>query len=106
MMRVSFCFTTGTTSCRGAGRRHWRRKSPDKRGVDACYRRFAGDALGGVDAERLRLARFVLADAPKAAVGPHLHRGDTPPLIVDEMITITYHAILRRYGRAKQKADR
>lgn len=76
------------------------------RRVDACYRSFARDALGGVDAERLRLARFILADVPKAAVGPHLHRGETPPLIVDELIRITYDAILTQYGGIKRKAAR
>jgi AcrR family transcriptional regulator len=76
------------------------------RRIDACYRRFARVALGGLDAERLRLARFVLADVPKAAVVPHLHRRETPPLIVDEMITITYNAILDLYGDPKQKAGR
>src|ERR1700681_4225484 len=60
------------------------------RRVDACYRRFARVALGGIDAKRLRLSRFVLADVPKAAVVPHLHRRETPPPVVDEMITITY----------------
>src|SRR5437868_2589115 len=34
------------------------------RRVDACYKRFARDALHGVDAERLRVAQFVLADVP------------------------------------------
>jgi AcrR family transcriptional regulator len=68
------------------------------RRVDACYQRFARVALGGVDVERIRLARFVLADVPKAAVGPHLHRREPPPLIVDEMIKITYAAIIKKYG--------
>src|SRR3954468_10529463 len=70
------------------------------RRLDACYLRFARTALGGVDAERIRLARFVLADVPKAAVGSHLRRGEPPPSIVDEMIAVTYRAILSRYGRA------
>jgi len=84
------------------------------RRVDACYSRFARTVLGGVDAERTRLARFVLADVPKAAVSSHLRRGEPPPSIVDEMITITYRAILGRYGcvrhppcrRAMREADR
>jgi AcrR family transcriptional regulator len=62
--------------------------------VDACYKRFARETLGGVDSERLRLARFVLADVPKAAVGPHLRRGELPPPIVDHMVTTTYRAIV------------
>jgi AcrR family transcriptional regulator len=74
------------------------RVAQQARRVDACYQRFARVALGGVDAERLRLARFVLADVPKAAVGPHLRRREPPPLIIDKMITITYRAILSKYG--------
>src|SRR5712691_8769791 len=64
------------------------------RRVDACYKRFARDTLGGVDAERLRVARFVLADAPKAAVTPHLRRGEPPPPIVDAMVETAYSAIV------------
>jgi len=77
------------------------RVAQQARRADTCYRRFARIALGGVDAETLRIARFVLADVPKAAVGPHLRRGEPPPPIVDEMITITYRAVLGRYGRTK-----
>jgi AcrR family transcriptional regulator len=68
--------------------------------VDACYKRFAQDILGGVDAERLRVARYVLADAPKAAVEPHLRRGEPPPPIIDAMVKMTYRAIAKTYGRA------
>jgi AcrR family transcriptional regulator len=71
--------------------------------IDASYKRFARVAFGGVDAERLRLAQFVLADVPKAAVSPHLHRREPPPLIIDEMITITYRAILSQYGGLKRR---
>src|SRR4051794_5936638 len=68
------------------------------RRVDACYLRFARTALGGIDAERIRLARFVLADVPKAAVSSHLRRGEPPPPLVDKMITVAYRAILAQYG--------
>jgi hypothetical protein len=68
--------------------------------VDACYKRFARDALGGVDAERLRVARFVLADAPKAAVEPHLRRGEPAPPIVDALVEMTYQAIVEAYRQA------
>ena len=69
------------------------------RRVDACYKRFARGTLGGVDAERLRVARFVLADAPKAAVEPHLRRGEPPPPIVDAMVGMTYRAVIRTYSQ-------
>jgi AcrR family transcriptional regulator len=64
------------------------------RRIDAAYKRFARDTLGGVGANELQLARFVLAEVPKAAVGPYLRQGVTPPAIVDEMIGTTYHAIV------------
>ena len=76
------------------------------RRVDACYKRFARDRLGGVDAERLRLARFVLADVPKAAVSSHLRNGEPPPPIVDGMITTTYRAIVDRYGGPRREIRR
>lgn len=66
------------------------------RRVDAAYRRFAAEVLGGTDARRLRLARFVLADVPKAAVEPHLRAGERPPAVVDEMIEATYQAVVGR----------
>jgi AcrR family transcriptional regulator len=66
--------------------------------VDAAYKRLARDTFGGVGANELRLARFVLADAPKAAVGPYLRQGVPPPVIVDEMIKITFQAVVRKFG--------
>ena len=67
------------------------------RRVDACYTRFARNTLGGIDPERLRVARFVLADAPKAAVEPHLRRGEPPPPIVDALIKMTYSTFVGTY---------
>ena len=67
------------------------------RRVDACYTRFARDTLGGIDPERLRIARFVLADAPKAAVEPHLRRGEALPPVVDALVKMTYSAIIGTY---------
>jgi AcrR family transcriptional regulator len=60
----------------------------------ACLERFARDAFGGAGARELRRAQFVLADAPNAAVRPHLHRREAPPPIVDELIRVTYHAFI------------
>jgi AcrR family transcriptional regulator len=68
------------------------------RRVDAAYKRFARDAFGRVGANELQLARFVLADVPKAAVGPYLRQGVAPPAIVDEMIGTTYRAIVGKSG--------
>ena len=71
--------------------------------VDAAYKRLARDTFGGVGANELRLARFVLADAPKAAVGPYLRQGVPPPVIVDEMIETTFHAIVRKFGTVAKR---
>ena len=74
--------------------------------VDAAYKRLARDTFGGVGAKELRLARFVLADAPKAAVGPYLRQGVPPPFIVDEIIETTFHAIVLKFGAiAKRRSS-
>ena len=64
--------------------------APLKRGVadqarrfEACFARFARDAFGRVGADELRLAQFVLADVPGAAIRPHLRRRETPPPVID-----------------------
>jgi hypothetical protein len=63
--------------------------------VDACYEKFARDTFGEANPEQLRIAQFVLADVPKAAVSPHLRRRESPPSIVDELIRLTYRAIVQ-----------
>jgi AcrR family transcriptional regulator len=73
------------------------------RRVDACYAKFARDVFGGAGAEKIRLAQFVLADVPKAAVIPHLCRREAPPPVVDELIRLTYRAVVDalRFGTRK-----
>jgi hypothetical protein len=66
--------------------------------VDAAYKRFARDTFGGVGTNELQLARFVLAEIPKAAVRPYLRQGIAPPAIVDELIRTTYQAIVDKFG--------
>jgi hypothetical protein len=63
------------------------------RRFESCLERFARLTWGGVNATSLRLSQFVLADAPLAAVRPHLQRRETPPALVDEIITITYRSL-------------
>ena len=63
------------------------------RRFESCLERFAGLTWGGADATSLRLSQFVLADAPLAAVRPHLQRREKPPALVDEIITITYRSL-------------
>jgi AcrR family transcriptional regulator len=59
-----------------------------------CLRRFAQSAFGGDGPEQIRRATFVLAEAPMAAIKPHLVRREAPPPIVDELIAKTYYAIV------------
>lgn len=73
------------------------------RRVDAAYKRLARDTFGGASANELRLARFVLADVPKAAVGPYLRQGISPPSMVDEMIETNYHAIVGKFGASRKR---
>jgi AcrR family transcriptional regulator len=83
------------------------------RRFESCLERFAGLTWGGVNASSLRLSQFVLADAPLAAVRPHLQRRETPPALVDEIITITYRSLTvdrstptaSLKGRRKHDAD-
>lgn len=61
--------------------------------VEERFARFARDVLGGADGDRLRRAQFALADAPIAAVRPHLAAGETPPPVVDALVRETFEAI-------------
>jgi AcrR family transcriptional regulator len=64
------------------------------RRFESCVEQFARDEFGRADAASLRRAMFVLAEAPIAAVKPHLQRREAPPAIVDELITSVYRAIV------------
>jgi AcrR family transcriptional regulator len=73
---------------------------PLRRGVadqaqrfESCLESFATLTWGVADATSLRLSQFVLADAPLAAVRPHLQRREPPPPLVDEIIRVTYRGL-------------
>lgn len=55
---------------------------------------FCARDLHSVNWTHLRRASFVLLEVPLAAVRPHLRRAERPPAIVDELIRITYAAII------------
>jgi len=61
---------------------------------ESCLTSFARHAFGRAGPAQLRRATFVLAEVPIAAVKMHLERGELPPMLVDELITKTYHAIV------------
>jgi len=65
------------------------------RQFEACLSGFARQTWGAVDERSLRLSQFVLADAPLAAVRPHLQRREPPPPLVDEIIATTYRSLTR-----------
>jgi len=72
-----------------------------KRGVqeqaqrfEHCLMLFARQAFGRAGSPQLRRATFVLAEVPVAAVKPHLERREPPPMLVDELVSETYHAIV------------
>src|ERR1700694_3994658 len=66
---------------------------------EACLERFARDAFGRTGSDELRLAQFVLADAPGAAVRPHLHPREAPSPLIDDLIRVTYRAIVNGHRR-------
>lgn len=61
--------------------------------------------FGRAGAEELRRAQFLLAEVPVAAVRRHLERREPPPPLVDEMIRLTYRAVVDDYHARTRKAD-
>ena len=55
---------------------------------------FARQVFGRAGPTQFRRAVFVLAEVPIAAVRTHLEHCEPPPPIVDELVTMTYHAIV------------
>lgn len=58
-----------------------------------CHRLFGRD-----DTTTRRIAVYALAEAPIAAMKPHLARGEAPPPIVDRLIEATYLAAIALAG--------
>ena len=54
--------------------------------------------------EEVRLARFLIAEVPVAAVRQHLARREPPPALVDRLIRTTYRAVVADY-RAQKKTQ-
>jgi len=77
------------------------------RRFETCLERFAREALGSTEPQKIRIAQFVLVDVAMGAVGPHLRRRETPPLLIDELIRDTYRAIVDKHrslpGRSPRK---
>jgi AcrR family transcriptional regulator len=73
------------------------------RRMEAGFARFAHLVFGCDGPQELRRAQFLLAEVPVAAVRQHLLRREPPPPIVDELIRVTYHAVVAEY-RARASA--
>lgn len=65
--------------------------------MEGGFTRFARLVFGPVGKDEVRRAQFLLAEMPVGAVRQHLQRREPPPPIVDELIRITYRAIVEDY---------
>ena len=62
--------------------------------IHTCVNRFAQRTFGGTGQAHRRRAMFVLCELPIAAVKGYLERRERPPVLVDELISLSYHAIV------------
>jgi AcrR family transcriptional regulator len=62
--------------------------------MKAAVTRFAQATLGDATPDNLNRARFALVGAPLAAVRMYLERREPPPPITDELIRLTYNAVI------------
>jgi AcrR family transcriptional regulator len=62
--------------------------------LHACVNRFAQRTFGGTSQAHRRRAMFILCELPIAAVKGYLERRERPPALVDELISLSYHAIV------------
>lgn len=58
---------------------------------------FAQLLFGAAGEEERRLAQFLLAEVPVAAVRQHVLLGEPPPKLVDDLIRVTYQAVVAAY---------
>src|SRR5438477_10490555 len=67
------------------------------RHMESGFSRFAQLVFGRAGRDEIRRAQFLLAELPVGAVRQHLQRREMPPPIVDELIRITYEAVVADY---------
>jgi AcrR family transcriptional regulator len=65
--------------------------------------RFARLVFGADGPDELRRARFLLAQAPVAAVREHIARREPPPPIVDDLIRATFRAVVADHRRRRRE---
>ena len=67
------------------------------RQIETGIAKFAELAFGREGVDELRRSQFLLAEVPVAAVRQHLLRREPPPPLVDDLIRVTYHAVIADY---------
>lgn len=70
-------------------------------GVQTRSARYARLVFGRAGAEERRRAQFLLSEVPLAAVRQHLLRREPPPPLVDDLIRLTYRAVVADYRSRK-----
>ena len=75
-----------------------------RRRGEAMLKKFARATFGRAGVEEIRRAQFVLAEVPVAAVRQYLSSREPPPPIVDELIRVTYRAVVDGYRRSAATA--
>jgi AcrR family transcriptional regulator len=73
------------------------RVAAQTRAAEAGIAKFARDTFGHDGPDERRRAQFLLAEVPVAAVRQHLRRREPPPPSVDDLIRITYRAVVDAY---------
>ena len=74
--------------------------------MEAGSRQRARVVFGTDGREEVRLAQFLIAEVPVAAVRQHLVRREPPPPLVDRLIRTTYRAVVADYRARKRKPGR
>ncbi len=65
--------------------------------MQAGFARFARLVFGRDGTNEVRRSQFLIAEMPVGVVRQHLQRREPPPRIVDELILITYRAVVADY---------
>jgi AcrR family transcriptional regulator len=71
--------------------------------MESGFARFARLVFGRAGPDEVRRAQFLLAEMPVGAVRQHLFRREPPPPIVDELIRITYRAVIAEYSARRNR---
>jgi AcrR family transcriptional regulator len=72
--------------------------------MEAGSRQRARVIFGEDGREEVRLAQFLIAEVPVAAVRQHLVRREPPPPLVDRLIRTTYRAVVADHRARKRKS--